>query len=126
MPHNVRRSVLAAGLALPFYAASLRADMTWDWSYSSNQFTGSGTLTTDSTLTSGTYEILDISGTMGTRAKPGLIQYIFPPDNYLSNDNLLAPSQPQLDSFGVAFATVDDVSSGGRENPPSRATRPLA
>ncbi len=101
----VHRYVLFAAMALALCAPA-RADIIWDWSYSSNQFTGSGTLTTDSTLTSGTYEILDISGTMGTRLSPGVIQLLFPPNTYLSNDNLLGPSQPQLDSSGLAFSTL--------------------
>ena len=65
----VDRSILVAALALVFCAPALPADITWDWGYSSNQFTGSGTLTTESTLTTGLggftgYRIVGISGIM--------------------------------------------------------------
>jgi hypothetical protein len=108
----VDRSILVAALALVFCAPALPADITWDWSYSSNQFTGSGTLTTDSTLTTGVggfmgYRILDISGTIGTGVIPDLITGLLPPGGFQSNDNLLGPSLPQLDfPGGVSFSTT--------------------
>jgi hypothetical protein len=111
----VGRSILVAALAVVFCAPALPADITWDWSYSSNQFTGSGTLTTESTLTTGPggytgYRILDISGTIGTGVIPDLITSLLPPGGYQSNDNLLGPSQPQLDfPGGVSFQTTGSI-----------------
>jgi hypothetical protein len=112
----VCRSILVAALAVVFCAPALPADITWDWSYSSNQFTGSGTLTTESTLTTGPggytgYRILDISGTIGTGVIPDLITSLLPPGGYQSNDNLLGPSQPQLDSIGGLSFTSNGTHS---------------
>jgi hypothetical protein len=86
----VDRSILVAALALVFCAPALPADSTWDWGYSSNQFTGSGTLTTESTLTTGLsgytgYQIVSMSGIFDLNLITGLL----PPAGYLSNDNLL-------------------------------------
>ena len=71
----VDRSILVAALAVVFCAPALPADITWDWSYSSNQFTGSGTLTTDSTLTTGVggftgYRIVEHVGYFRHRRDP--------------------------------------------------------
>ncbi len=106
----VRRALF--GIALMFFAPPLHADLVWDWSYSSNQFTGNGTLTTESTLTTGIsgftgYQIDNISGVFDLNLITGLL----PPAGYLSNDNLLGPSQPQLDSIGgLSFTTNGSVS----------------
>ncbi|MGA7411916.1 MAG: hypothetical protein WBW33_15665 [Bryobacteraceae bacterium] len=107
----VDRSILVAALAVVFCAPALPTDLTWDWSYSSNQFSGMGTLTTNPTVTTGIggfmgYRIVDISGVFGTGVIPDLITGLLPPGGFQSNDNLLGPSQPQLDSIGgLSFST---------------------
>jgi hypothetical protein len=102
----VQRYVLFAAIALVLCAPA-RADMIWEWTYSGNQWTGSGELITESTLTdiSGFtgYLILGMSGTWDSLP----IIYLLPPANFFNNDNLLSPSQPQLDSFGLAFGNTD-------------------
>jgi hypothetical protein len=89
-------------------APALPADVVWDWSYDGNQYSGSGTFDTESTLTTGLsgftgYRILSISGTWDGTG----INDLLPPFGYASNDNLLALSTPQLSLNGVAFETSD-------------------
>lgn len=94
-----------------------RAQLLWDWSYSTDEggelFSGTGTLTTTSTATDGYYTVTGITGswilsdgpTAGTYTITGLIA----PggDGGLGtglNDNLLAASSPQLTYYmGIAF-----------------------
>ncbi len=108
----VDRSILVAALAVAFCVPALPTDLTWDWSYSSNQFSGMGTLTTNPTVTTGPagftgYQIIGISGVFGSGVIPDLITILLPPGGYQSNDNLLGPSQPQLDfPGGVSFNTT--------------------
>jgi hypothetical protein len=102
--------VLSAGF-LMFCAPVLWAGL-WDWSYTGNQWAGSGQLTTDSGLTTTTgifgftgYRILDITGTFNSLPITGLL----PPLNFLSNDNLLSLTTPQLSVNGLAFTNSDNL-----------------
>ncbi len=98
------RYALFVGFALIFSTTALRADLVWDWSYSSNIYSGSGIFDTESTLTTGLsgftgYQIISMSGTWDA----GPIDQLLGPLSYQNNDNLLAVSTPQLSLVGLAF-----------------------
>ena len=104
---QMKTGVLSACLLMLFCAPALRANMIWDWSYTGNQWRGSGELITDSTLTTGTlitgYQILSMSGVWAGDS----IDELLPPLSFLSNDNLLSLSTPQLSGSGLAFSHPD-------------------
>ena len=104
----MKRYALLAGFALMFGVSALHADQLWDWSYEGNQWSGSGTFDTESTLTTGTsgftgYLIVGISGTWNSEP----ITLLLPPAGFQNNDNLLAISAPQLSLGGVSFNNAD-------------------
>jgi hypothetical protein len=104
----VGRFILIAALAVVFCAPALPANITWDWSYSSNLYTGSGTLETEPTTVTilgfTAYPIVSMTGTWGADAVTGLL----PINTVGSNDNLLGVSIQKLSVFGVAFNTAAD------------------
>jgi hypothetical protein len=78
--------------------------LTWDWNYSSPDFNGSGTLTTEDTTTTESgntgYLATAITGTWNGKS----IVTLIPPGNFYS-DGLLGSSQPQLSDNGISFGT---------------------
>jgi MYXO-CTERM domain-containing protein len=110
--------VLVVG-AFAGIVSTARAQLTWDWTYTSqtplpaesgifSSFSGSGTLTTGTTETNGFYTITSISGTWsittavapfetGAQSITGLAL------NFVGSDHLLSASGGQLDASGLAF-----------------------
>ena len=101
-------------LGMTIFAISSQAQgtITWNWNYSSDIFSGSGTLTTQNDITSNTYGIYYsgsgylIVGIAGTfNGNP--ITSLLPQGSIGNNDNyLLGVSQPQVDGWGFSFSTT--------------------
>lgn len=102
-----RVAALLAG-ALIFSAPALRADIVWDWTYSSGLYTGSGTFTTGSTTTTTGdftgYLISAITGAWNNNAITSLLAA----NTIGGNDNLLLLNSPYVDVNGLGFATSAD------------------
>jgi len=80
----------------------------WEWSFSSDLYTGNGTLETDSTTVTlfgfTGYPIVSITGTWDGDAITGLLPF----NTVGSNDNLLGNSIQLLSTFGMAFLSAAD------------------
>ncbi len=94
--------VLLAGL---FPAqSSFGSTITWDWTYTSDGYSGGGSFTTASTTVSGTSEYLvsDVTGIWNGAEITGIATR----GSFGGNDNLIFASLPQLDFSGLAFTTA--------------------
>jgi hypothetical protein len=110
---------LALILAALFLASPARAQMVWDWTYTTTDpyvasYSGGGTFTTDSsTSTNGSfvgYQVTDVTGTW-TEVSPATttdtsIIGVVSPGGLDNNDNLVAVSSLQLDDDGITFNTA--------------------
>jgi hypothetical protein len=81
--------------------APAQAQQLWDFTYSGDGYTGTGTFTTTE-IVGGEATILGITGTLNGDAITGLL-----PVNFLGdNDNLIFVVDPQLDGDGFSFSTA--------------------
>jgi PEP-CTERM motif len=99
---------VAAAVALLFVSCPHARASLWDWSWSDNANTASGTLTTDD-LSAGSYTITAATGTWDGISITGLAPYssccAFAGP---ANDNLLFAGSPQLDLAGITFDIPGD------------------
>jgi hypothetical protein len=102
-----RVPIAAAILATAGAASPAHASLLWDFTFTAGGDSASGTLTTDD-LSSGSYQITDVSGTFDGTNITGLAPTGQGPD---STDNLLYPAPDFLDQSGFAF----DLAGGGPE-----------
>lgn len=103
-----RFGVAIAAFASVLFSPALHASTTWNWSYSSNLYSGTGTFTTDSTLTSlGGFTGYLIESATGTWN--GHSVTLVPSAGFGGNDNLLSASSPFLDDNGVSLMTSLDT-----------------
>ena len=101
----VRSIVLLSTLLM---AGPVSAQITWDWSYSSDLYTGSGTFVTQSSPSTSSdytgYQATNMTGIWDGQQISGLLTA----GSLAGNDNLIGASQPQLDGAGIAFASPVD------------------
>ena len=88
------------------------ASLLWSYSYSGSGVSGSGYLTTSSTLNGGAYSITGISGNRGLLP----VESLLPPGSYpasgggvLVSDNLLHPGSPLLGFGGFTVSAGTDL-----------------
>jgi len=127
MHHTIIKSALAA-LVLGGITSAARADMMWDWTYTTQNaiigsaVSGDGTLTTDD-LSGGTYTITSLTGTFNGLTITGFSQYPYTPpaDQTLYTPGTALPDgshTAQLSDAGLGFTTgsgfdTDPVNIGG-------------
>lgn len=100
----IKLTLALAALGCLVSSSLMAGTLTWNWNYSSPDFNGSGTLTTeDATTTEDGYTgylATAITGTWNGNQIANLIT----PGNFYS-DGLLGSSQPQLSDNGISFNT---------------------
>ena len=109
----VRKFVAATAVCLSvFAAASAHAGLVWSYSYSGTGASGSGYLTTSSTLTAGAYTITGISGSLGALPVETLLSagtYPASGGGLLISDNLLYPGSPSLGLGGFTVQAGSEL-----------------
>jgi hypothetical protein len=103
---SLRIGVATAAFALLLSSPALHASTIWNWTYSSNIYSGSGTFTTDSITTSvGGFTGYLIESATGTWNG---LPVTLAPNAFGGNDDLLGASSPFLDDNGATFMTSAD------------------
>lgn len=109
---NMKQLFFILGIAAFAISSQAQSTFTWNWSYSSDLFSGSGTLTTQDHITTNTYGIFysgsgylitGVTGTFNGSQITGLLGQGSIGNN---DDYLLGASQPQLDGWGFSFSTT--------------------
>jgi hypothetical protein len=104
-------AVVATGV-LTWIPAAAAIPLVWSYSYSGGGVSGSGYLTTSSTLVGGAYSITGISGSSGSLP----VESLLPPGTYaasggglLISDNLFYPGTPMLGLGGFTVSAGTDL-----------------
>jgi hypothetical protein len=108
----MKKIMFISGMAILAMSSLAQGTITWNWNYSSDIFSGSGTLTTQNHTSSNTYGIFysgsgylitAVTGTFNGSQITGLLGQGSIGNN---DDYLLGASQPQLDGWGFSFSTT--------------------
>lgn len=104
----MRGFLMAAAAAGAVMAATSAQAAMFGFTFAGTGISGAGTFTTTDTLVGGYYTITGITGSVTAgMAAPIAIASLDAPGSFEVNDNLLSPTDPFFDVFGVSFTLAN-------------------